>query len=197
MLFYCKRVSIVKIALQPSSFGHWSLFCQVQYILIFCLEFVTNILQQQNWVQPTPIQAQGWPVALSGRDLVGIAQTGSGKTLSVSISWSLAFFFSVPCIWPVIKGIWWVILIEFDCAGILFRIIFNKHFMLCEPHLWSGNSHSNRCHHFQSLLSFHQMFCFIFQYILPSIIHISHQPYLDRGDGPIVSLFLVLIRLAV
>jgi len=31
---------------------------------------------------PTPIQAQGWPMALSGRDVVGIAETGSGKTLA-------------------------------------------------------------------------------------------------------------------
>jgi ATP-dependent RNA helicase DDX5/DBP2 len=31
---------------------------------------------------PTPIQAQGWPMALSGRDVVGIASTGSGKTLA-------------------------------------------------------------------------------------------------------------------
>ena len=31
---------------------------------------------------PTPIQMQGWPIALSGRSLVGIAQTGSGKTLA-------------------------------------------------------------------------------------------------------------------
>nr|CAG8446293.1 977_t:CDS:2 [Entrophospora candida] len=31
---------------------------------------------------PTPIQSQGWPMALSGRDLVGIAETGSGKTLA-------------------------------------------------------------------------------------------------------------------
>lgn len=31
---------------------------------------------------PTAIQAQGWPIAMSGRDLVGIAQTGSGKTLA-------------------------------------------------------------------------------------------------------------------
>lgn len=40
---------------------------------------------------PTAIQAQGWPIALSGRDMVGIAQTGSGKTLAVSL---LHFFFS-------------------------------------------------------------------------------------------------------
>ena len=31
---------------------------------------------------PTPIQAQGWPIALNGNDMVGIAKTGSGKTLS-------------------------------------------------------------------------------------------------------------------
>uniref|UniRef100_A0A453E5D1 RNA helicase n=1 Tax=Aegilops tauschii subsp. strangulata TaxID=200361 RepID=A0A453E5D1_AEGTS len=31
---------------------------------------------------PTPIQSQGWPMALKGRDLIGIAETGSGKTLA-------------------------------------------------------------------------------------------------------------------
>lgn len=37
---------------------------------------------KQGFPSPTPIQAQGWPIALSGRDMVGIAQTGSGKTLA-------------------------------------------------------------------------------------------------------------------
>ncbi|XP_047668414.1 probable ATP-dependent RNA helicase DDX43 isoform X2 [Tachysurus fulvidraco] len=32
--------------------------------------------------KPTPIQSQAWPVVLSGLDLIGIAQTGTGKTLS-------------------------------------------------------------------------------------------------------------------
>jgi superfamily II DNA/RNA helicase len=34
---------------------------------------------------PSPIQAQCWPVAAAGRDCVGIAETGSGKTLGFSL----------------------------------------------------------------------------------------------------------------
>jgi len=41
-----------------------------------------TLAQQENFVKPTPIQSMGWPVALSGRDMVGIAETGSGKTLA-------------------------------------------------------------------------------------------------------------------
>ncbi|KAL3209075.1 hypothetical protein MRX96_038369 [Rhipicephalus microplus] len=67
-------------------------------------DFCMSAIRQAQYNTPTPIQAQGWPIALSGRDMVGIAQTGSGKTLA---------------------------------------------------------------------------------YILPAILHISHQPYLERGDGPI------------
>uniref|UniRef100_A0A7N8YBA3 RNA helicase n=1 Tax=Mastacembelus armatus TaxID=205130 RepID=A0A7N8YBA3_9TELE len=67
-------------------------------------QYVIDVLMQQNFKEPTAIQCQGFPVALSGKDLVGIAQTGSGKTLA---------------------------------------------------------------------------------YLLPAIVHINHQPYLERGDGPI------------
>jgi len=67
-------------------------------------DYIMDTIRRQGWTAPTPIQAQGWPIALSGQDMVGIAQTGSGKTLS---------------------------------------------------------------------------------FIVPAIVHINHQPYLDRGDGPI------------
>ncbi|XP_060918830.1 probable ATP-dependent RNA helicase DDX5 [Labrus mixtus] len=66
--------------------------------------YVMDVINKQNWTDPTPIQSQGWPVALSGKDMVGIAQTGSGKTLA---------------------------------------------------------------------------------YLLPAIVHIQHQPFLEHGDGPI------------
>nr|XP_018916161.1 PREDICTED: DEAD-box ATP-dependent RNA helicase 20-like [Bemisia tabaci] len=67
-------------------------------------ESVMREIMKQGFAEPTAIQAQGWPIALSGRNLVGIAQTGSGKTLA---------------------------------------------------------------------------------YMLPAAVHISHQPKISRGDGPI------------
>ncbi|XP_073974224.1 uncharacterized protein isoform X2 [Rhodnius prolixus] len=45
-------------------------------------DYVMSEISKQGYDNPTPIQAQGWPIALSGRDMVGIAQTGSGKTLA-------------------------------------------------------------------------------------------------------------------
>lgn len=44
-------------------------------------EDIMATIRQQGFVEPTAIQAQAWPIALSGNDFVGIAQTGSGKTL--------------------------------------------------------------------------------------------------------------------
>lgn len=67
-------------------------------------ENIMASIRKQGFETPTSIQSVGWPIALSGRDMVGIAQTGSGKTLA---------------------------------------------------------------------------------YTLPAIVHISHQPRLERGDGPI------------
>ncbi|KAG6442240.1 ATP-dependent RNA helicase dbp2 isoform X2 [Manduca sexta] len=45
-------------------------------------DHIMTTIQEQGWTEPTGIQAQGWPIALSGRDMVGIASTGSGKTLA-------------------------------------------------------------------------------------------------------------------
>ncbi|RCV05479.1 hypothetical protein SETIT_1G087700v2 [Setaria italica] len=44
-------------------------------------EPILRKLRERGIVQPTPIQVQGLPVVLSGRDMIGIAFTGSGKTL--------------------------------------------------------------------------------------------------------------------
>uniref|UniRef100_A0A061S6D8 RNA helicase n=1 Tax=Tetraselmis sp. GSL018 TaxID=582737 RepID=A0A061S6D8_9CHLO len=79
-------------------------------------EYVLSEVIRANFTEPTPIQAQGWPMALLGRDLVGLAETGSGKTLA---------------------------------------------------------------------------------YLLPAIVHINAQPYLEPGDGPIVLIMAPTRELAV
>jgi ATP-dependent RNA helicase DDX5/DBP2 len=79
-------------------------------------DYILDNINKAGFSNPSPIQAQGWPVALSGRDMIGIAETGSGKTLA---------------------------------------------------------------------------------FLLPGIVHINAQPYLQRGDGPIVLVLAPTRELAV
>jgi ATP-dependent RNA helicase DBP3 len=56
----------------------------------------TDLLTQKkspfaNYKAPTPIQSASWPFTLSGRDVVGVAETGSGKTMA----------FALPCVQAV------------------------------------------------------------------------------------------------
>merc|ERR1719327_2323994 len=79
-------------------------------------EYVLQEIQRAGFREPSPIQVQGWPIALSGRDMVGIAETGSGKTLA---------------------------------------------------------------------------------FLLPAVVHINAQPYLSKGDGPIVLILAPTRELAI
>ena len=46
---------------------------------------ILDLLSRLGFRSPTPIQAQAIPVAIQGKDIVGIAQTGTGKTLAFGI----------------------------------------------------------------------------------------------------------------
>jgi ATP-dependent RNA helicase RhlE len=48
-------------------------------------EPILTVLAEERHVAPTPIQAQSIPILLSGRDLIGIAQTGTGKTAAFAL----------------------------------------------------------------------------------------------------------------
>ncbi|MFN6942539.1 MAG: DEAD/DEAH box helicase, partial [Parvibaculum sp.] len=48
-------------------------------------EPLTRALADQNYTHPTPIQAQSIPALLEGRDLLGLAQTGTGKTAAFTL----------------------------------------------------------------------------------------------------------------
>jgi ATP-dependent RNA helicase RhlE len=49
------------------------------------VEPLQRAVAADNYVQPTPIQAQAIPHLLAGRDLLGIAQTGTGKTAAFAL----------------------------------------------------------------------------------------------------------------
>jgi len=41
-----------------------------------------DVIKKHGWTAPTPIQAQAIPAIMSGRDVIGVAKTGSGKTIA-------------------------------------------------------------------------------------------------------------------
>merc|ERR1719361_2351617 len=50
-----------------------------------CYENYPDIMatiNKQGFSKPSPIQAQAWPYLLKGKDVIAIAQTGTGKTLA-------------------------------------------------------------------------------------------------------------------
>ena len=48
-------------------------------------ESMTVELERSGFPSPTAIQSQAWPIALSGHDVIGLASTGSGKTLCFAL----------------------------------------------------------------------------------------------------------------
>ncbi len=65
------------------------LFYLNNYILLFkdlhLVEPILSALQAEGYTTPTPIQQQSIPEVLKGRDLLGCAQTGTGKTAAFAI----------------------------------------------------------------------------------------------------------------
>ncbi len=60
--------------MEPTTFADLGLSAKVQ-----------QAITAAGYTTPTPIQAQAIPVAMSGRDVLGIAQTGTGKTASFTL----------------------------------------------------------------------------------------------------------------
>ena len=49
------------------------------------IEPITRVLAENNYIHPTPIQLAALPPLLAGKDLLGIAQTGTGKTAAFAL----------------------------------------------------------------------------------------------------------------
>jgi ATP-dependent RNA helicase RhlE len=58
---------------------------QVSFNNLQLIEPLLKSLQQEGYEKPTPIQEQAIPIILQHRDLLGCAQTGTGKTAAFAI----------------------------------------------------------------------------------------------------------------
>ena len=59
--------------------------CLTAFHELGLIEPITRALAAERYVTPTPIQLQTIPHVLAGRDVVGIAQTGTGKTAAFAL----------------------------------------------------------------------------------------------------------------
>lgn len=57
----------------------------MQFSSLDIIEPILKSLNEEGYTTPTPIQAQSIPLILEGKDLLGCAQTGTGKTAAFSI----------------------------------------------------------------------------------------------------------------
>ena len=57
----------------------------MSFLNLKLIDPILEALASEGYTMPTPIQAQSIPVVLSGKDLLGCAQTGTGKTAAFAI----------------------------------------------------------------------------------------------------------------
>src|SRR5258708_32521069 len=60
-----------------------SIFSNLPHLFLTCnLLYSLDVIKRLNYTAPTSIQAQAIPAIMSGRDVIGVAKTGSGKTVA-------------------------------------------------------------------------------------------------------------------
>lgn len=57
----------------------------MQFQSLNIIDPILKALEEEGYTTPTPIQAQAIPIVLNGKDLLGCAQTGTGKTAAFAI----------------------------------------------------------------------------------------------------------------
>jgi ATP-dependent RNA helicase RhlE len=62
-----------------------SLYSNMSFESLHLIEPILKALKEEGYSNPTPIQAQSIPIVLRGTDLLGCAQTGTGKTAAFTL----------------------------------------------------------------------------------------------------------------
>jgi ATP-dependent RNA helicase RhlE len=71
---------------RPYCLAHKDIFVNISnFTELGLADPIQHALKTRNHVTPTPIQAQAIPELLNGRDMLGIAQTGTGKTAAFAL----------------------------------------------------------------------------------------------------------------
>lgn len=82
----CGNLLECLILLRFRHFNSYALPLQhMQFTDLKIIEPILRSLNEEGYTNPTPIQAQAIPYVLEGHDLLGCAQTGTGKTAAFSI----------------------------------------------------------------------------------------------------------------
>ena len=68
---------------------------------------ILKAVQEAGYTEPTPIQAQAIPQILAGHDLIGIAQTGTGKTAAFVLPILSLLSTALPGAANAARASWW------------------------------------------------------------------------------------------
>src|SRR5690348_11469208 len=77
--------AIPPAAQAPGRFATYERYSLTSFHDFGLAEPIVRALADEQYVTPTPIQSQTIPLAAQGRDVIGIAQTGTGKTAAFAL----------------------------------------------------------------------------------------------------------------
>src|SRR5438105_3911102 len=77
----CSRPAVVNLVLEEVEMTNLT----IRFADMPLIEPLQRALAAKNYEQATPIQAQAIPPVLKGQDLLGCAQTGTGKTAAFAL----------------------------------------------------------------------------------------------------------------